>query len=341
MQFNTLDTKETIDFAARWAMLKGKDFVVDARRFQGAIIGSLSNPEETYVSFPLLPELQFAPGELTVWGGDNGSGKSLLLGQIAMHLVNMGQNVCVMSFEMSPEDTILRMMKQSFGHRPSEDEAVKWFQAVGGKLYLYARTGAIDPDACFGCCHYASTELACDHVIVDNLMMLSNGRDSDQNMAAQKVVASSLKAIAMTTNCHIHLVAHLRKRDRQVVGLPTKFDIAGTSNVANLADNIVLVARNPKKEAAVNGDEAPNEAFDQANPDVFIKLDKCRRTGISRTVQCWYEPQSMQFCPKPGRWLMTLLPTEMLPSSFYDARLVPAVARMMAVYNKSFRGGRK
>ena len=332
-----------IDFAARWARLKGHDYIVDARRFQANVCGAIEEPEERFVSFPLLPELQFAPGELTVWGGENGSGKSLLLGQITMSLLKQGQRVCVLSFEMAPEETILRMMRQSFGRRPTVEEAVAWFKAVGGRLFLYQYTGAIDPAACFGCCHYAATEptVKCGQIVVDNLMMLTSGRDSDQNMAAQKEVAATLKAVAMATRSHIHLVAHLRKRDRESAArpvLPTKNDIAGTSNVANIADNIVLVARNPKKVAACNGEEAPNEAFDDANPDVFLKLDKNRRSGTTRRVACWYDPLSMQFCPTAGRFLMELLPSDLLSASFGDSRKVPAVKRMMTAYNKSFKG---
>jgi twinkle protein len=54
----------------------------------------------------------FRPGEVTVYAGSNGGGKSLITGQIAMSLIKQKQKVCIASFEMKPKKSIMRMMRQ-------------------------------------------------------------------------------------------------------------------------------------------------------------------------------------------------------------------------------------
>ena len=46
---------------------------------------------------------EFRPGELTVWTGYNGHGKSLMLSQILLGLMQQGERVVVFSGEMTPE----------------------------------------------------------------------------------------------------------------------------------------------------------------------------------------------------------------------------------------------
>ena len=58
-------------------------------------------------------DFEFRPGELTVLAGENGSGKSLLLGQIGLHLISCGASLYIASFEMAPVRTIERMLSQT------------------------------------------------------------------------------------------------------------------------------------------------------------------------------------------------------------------------------------
>ena len=62
--------------------------------------------------------IQFRPGEVTLWGGANGQGKSLVTGQVALGLCAQGLRVCVASFEMKPIKTLERMGRQWSGENP-------------------------------------------------------------------------------------------------------------------------------------------------------------------------------------------------------------------------------
>ena len=48
----------------------------------------------------------FRAGEVTIYAGNNGGGKSLLTGQVAMGLIKQGQKICVASFEMKPKRSL-------------------------------------------------------------------------------------------------------------------------------------------------------------------------------------------------------------------------------------------
>jgi twinkle protein len=51
-----------------------------------------------------------------------------------------------------------------------------------------------------------------------------------------------------TTRCGVHLVMHSRKKEDEFAP-PGKFDAKGTGTITDLADNVMTVWRNKKKEA--------------------------------------------------------------------------------------------
>jgi twinkle protein len=54
-------------------------------------------------------------GEMTIWSGYNGHRKSMLTGQVLLHLLKQGELGCVMSFEMMPGKTLGRLARQAVG----------------------------------------------------------------------------------------------------------------------------------------------------------------------------------------------------------------------------------
>lgn len=68
--------------------------------------------------------IEFRPGEVTLWAGENGSGKSMLQGQIMAGLSEK-QGVCIASFEMKPPMTLARIARQVTQHGQPSKENVK------------------------------------------------------------------------------------------------------------------------------------------------------------------------------------------------------------------------
>ena len=64
--------------------------------------------------------IQLADGELSIWAGVNGHGKSVLVGQVVMWAMKT-ERVLIASLEMKPHQTIIRMAAQAAGCTPSRD----------------------------------------------------------------------------------------------------------------------------------------------------------------------------------------------------------------------------
>jgi len=62
---------------------------------------------------PVMPfhgfDVEFRPGEVTIWGGFNGSGKSMLQGQVLCGFAEAGSVCTIASMEMKPAKTLARI----------------------------------------------------------------------------------------------------------------------------------------------------------------------------------------------------------------------------------------
>ena len=90
---------DDIDFQTWYDMMEPVVKVRSAADCMDALIDEIKNPSQ--IKPVLMPWsktsdlFQFRPGEVTVFAGTNGSGKSLITGQIALSLV--GQNVSIVT----------------------------------------------------------------------------------------------------------------------------------------------------------------------------------------------------------------------------------------------------
>ena len=110
----------------------------------------------------------FRDGEVTVYAGGNGGGKSLITGQIALNLIRQGQKVCIASFEMKPEKTLERMVRQFSGEyidNPLSNDREKYINNlfvrfdtyVSDKLFLYDQQGTTSTDKVIAMARYSAT----------------------------------------------------------------------------------------------------------------------------------------------------------------------------------------
>jgi len=224
-------------------------------------------------------------GELSLWFGFSGHGKSLLLGQVLLSLVAQGKRSCIASFEMQPRKTLARMCRQfvdAFAPAPSQ---VREFTAWADKaLWVYDHTGSVEPERVFAVIRYAAAELKIDHFVVDNLTKCVT---SDDDYAGQKAIVDKLATLAQDLNIHIHLVHHSRKASDETRP-PRKMDALGASAITNLADNVFIVWRNKAKYEA--------EEVDPRLPDAQFICDKQRHgTGWEGVMNLTYHHRSQQY----------------------------------------------
>jgi twinkle protein len=246
--------------------------------------------------------LQFRPGEVTVWGGPNGVGKSMITGQVALSLCAQDQKVCIASFEMKPMKSLARMGRQWTHYNPDDplvlsdsferakmiDLMEQFSDWTDGKLWFYDQQGTVSWKQVCAVARYCAKELGITHFFVDNLMKCVAGED-DYN--GQKAFVDELCAIARDHNMHIHLVHHIKKPANDS-DKPTKYDFKGTGAITDQPDNVIAIWRNKRKER----DAQANKPTLITDPDALLIVDKQRNgDGWEGNIALWYHKQSQQF----------------------------------------------
>ena len=240
---------------------------------------------------------QFRPGEVTVYAGGNGGGKSMITGMIAMGLIKQNQKVMIASFEMKPKRTLYRMLRQFAGEnieipRYTNKEAyikglLDRFQIYNyNKLWLYDQQGTVTSQQVIAVARYSAMELGVQHIFIDSLMKCVAGED-DYN--AQKYFVDELTALARDHNVHIHLVHHIRKLANEEIK-PSKSDLKGSGSISDQVDNVLLVWRNKKKEH-----DAQAGPVDSLIPDAMMMCEKQRNGEAEDWYSLWYHKDSQQF----------------------------------------------
>lgn len=229
----------------------------------------------------------FRAGEVTLWQGINGHGKSALTTQAMLWWALQGRKSCIASFEMLPKRTIDRMLLQANGSpNPSLDFSWDFFAALKGKVFIYDRRDRVDVDALYRVIRYCVTEKGVSHFLIDSLMKCVKGED-DYN--GQKDFMSDLCTMARELMAHIHVVHHVRKAADEK-GVPGKFDSKGSGAITDLVDNVLTVWRNKRKEAAIADGET-----DDGAPDFLLVCDKNRHGAWEGKVALWGDVESWHF----------------------------------------------
>jgi twinkle protein len=235
----------------------------------------------------------FRKAEVSIWAGENGSGKSLMLGQLKLGLLAQDKKVLTASLEMQPYKTLARMARQATGNPiPSKSDIEAFSGWKMDRGYLYDHVGRLEPWQAVALCRYASKELGIQHLIIDSMMKCVRGED-DYN--GQKDFVDALCDVAKETQLHIHLVHHLRKSG-EGDKIAEKKDIKGSGIITDLVDNVFLVARNRKKEKETEVNMLP----DNTKPDTFLVCAKQRNGEWEGTLGFWYEKRSLQFTEEFG-----------------------------------------
>ena len=248
-------------------------------------------------------DVKFRLGEVTVYAGSNGGGKSLVTGQIALGLLKQNLKVCIASYEMKPVTTIVRMLRQFAGENinvPLTHDKEGYIRGVLGRftnfidenLYLYDQQGSTTPQKTIAMARYCAVELGIKHIFIDSLMKCVVAEDS---LNEQKSFVDELCALARDHHVHIHLVHHIRKLQSEEIQ-PSKTDLKGSGSIADQVDNVFLVWRNKKKENARRN----NEDYDEKQPDMFLMCQKQRNGEAEEFYGMYFEHNSQQFIETQG-----------------------------------------
>lgn len=296
--------RDVIDFRQYMKATDHDHKIIPAASFQREVERYFHDPELPRGALPpwrkLAGRLRFRPGEVTLWSGISGHGKSLALGQTATALVAQGERVCIASLEMKPVITLARMVRQASRQaKPTVQFIEEFHQTTGESLLLYDQIGTVRADKMLAVLRYCAQRRGVRHMVIDSLMKCGLAEDG---YTEQKHFLDGLCTAARDHDLHVHLVAHARKgRDEHEA--PGKMDVKGSGSIVDQVDNVVVVWRNKRKEV-----EQQAGKHDRRNePDAVLSVEKQRNGEWEGRCLLWFDHASTQFVEQDGAPAMDLL----------------------------------
>jgi twinkle protein len=241
-------------------------------------------------------------GELTVWTGFNGSGKSMVLSQVMGHLISKGERVCIASMEMAPPVTLKRMFQQIGAvETPTKEYLLAMNEWLADNLWIVAIRGTAKADRLIDVCRYAWKRYGVTQIVIDSLLKCGFEED-DYN--GQKQFVDKLCDFTVETQCHVHLVSHARKMEDELK-LPGKMDVRGGSALTDLPDNVIAVWRNKMKEQKIDEARRINPVADipaelSHSFDAVIQVHKQRHHDWEGKLALWFDRSSHVYADKQG-----------------------------------------
>jgi KaiC/GvpD/RAD55 family RecA-like ATPase len=266
--------------------------------------------DDTYgypLPFPFV--LRLRPAEMTWFMGEQGSGKSSMLGCIALKVAQHlppGKKIIIASFEVPCEVTLWIMARQLMGlpgrlekNKASIAKVVRALAWLNERFLLYDFLGIGDHREVLATFEFARAHQGGELFIVDSFMRI--GIDDD-DYAMQGRVSERFASFAVKTGSHVIIVDHENKGHGD-----GKKKIRGSGQKADNAHNIVRMQRNEDKSAAIAEIEAEVRAGSKSQEELAEFIKKKRNVWDSKFVllkQRW--PGSAQ---NASHWLYFDRPT--------------------------------
>lgn len=185
----------------------------------------------------------FLPGDVTILAGETSMGKTTFATSLSLNFLERGKRVAYFANESQSQ-----VVNKFFLGASTESEREKgrygWYvpgekrSAVAERLEsgLLLYSGTCDGQEIVNSLYSLG---GVDVVVIDNLMSTALDEQGDIYVS-QKLFCLAVKEAAVKMGFHGVVVAHTKKVEK---GLPRIADIFGSSNIANVSDNIMIVHR--------------------------------------------------------------------------------------------------
>lgn len=241
----------------------------------------------------------FILGQISVWSGLNGSGKSAFLNQQILEYIKQGYKVMLFSGELmdySIKNILYRLVagqkylekSQNGTYYYLKDEGIKRAidNYIGDRLLIYNNKFGAKPNEIIDTIKSAKENLGVQIVILDNLMTLNLKELNYNKFEAQSEFAKLIANVAKQLDVHIHVVMHPTK----TTGFLRKNDISGSADLSNAVDNVFIIHRNNKdfRRAYMEFNPQIKENNEIFNYNTYIEVCKNREEGIQDELLCFY-----------------------------------------------------
>lgn len=242
-------------------------------------------------------------GTLTILSGRPGSGKTSLIDQAIATTIDDGSPVFLYSKEL-PERLSANWFNTIIAGRRNMVEKVssngksyyvvpystqkKMQSYYNKKLFIYKDEEPNDYESVMKSAEECVRKFGCKLIVLDNLMMIDlKCNESDKNTAQTDLINLLIK-FAVKFNVAVVLIAHPRKTQDSNSDIEM-YDIAGSSNIINLAMRSIGLRRVSKKEKE-------DAKCKWKNYDVVLTVMKDRMFGKSDVqIGLWYDLVSRRF----------------------------------------------
>ena len=204
------------------------------------------NAGVAFTRFPLLNDFLkgHRRGELTIFTGPTGSGKTTFLSELSLDLCMQGINTLWGSFEIKNVRLANIMLHQYSGIALENhmDKFPLWYENFENlPMYFMSYYGAQDLQCVIKTVEHSVYMYDIEHVIIDNLQFMTTvGTEEDRFQALDKAI-SLFRKCASELNIHVTIVVHPRKENDDSI-LQTA-SIYGTAKATQEADNVLILQR--------------------------------------------------------------------------------------------------
>lgn len=204
-------------------------------------------------------------GEILVFAGGTGTGKTTLVTDIINHLVvSNNMNVGLCSAEQSPDDTFRRLLGLNTGINVNQlgvEIDSQLLLSAGplfdDKLFCYDRQGIFSTDQVVTFINYAVKAKNCSVIIIDNMKALAASMPDE--MKSMSTAIAKFQALCKNLNITIILLSHLAKDKRlgsaggtddswRSGRVPVLENVYGTSALEAASDYVFGLSRNSNSD---------------------------------------------------------------------------------------------
>lgn len=210
----------------------------------------------------------FLLGQVTIWTGKRGMGKSTIVGEMLLESIDQGETVCAYSGELPGWQFKHWCQLQAAGPKyiryttdPVSGQKIETLPKViddrinewwDKKFFVHdiGLSAAHDGDNILRLFEYAHRRYGASVFLVDNIM--SAELQTSWNMdyyRAQANFVSHLIQFAKRYKVHVHIVIHPKKTENKYL---TNEDVGGLGDLTNMVDNVLSMSQNKEEETVLS-----------------------------------------------------------------------------------------
>lgn len=250
--------------------------------------------------------LLMRPGETIVIAGINGHGKSQMVGWLLLNAIRWHDvTACVASLEFKTAKWLARMVKQATARPdPSSAQIRHVMHKLSGAMYSFDLQSGVNYKRMLEVFRYARNRYDCRLFVIDNLAKCGIPEDDYRAQHEFMQVLTNFNRDNDTTTILVH---HMRKGDSEDAN-PGKMAVKGSGSITDLADTVLAIWRNKKKEmkvkTAIAGGIPVSDEL-RREEDAVLTCSKQRNGDDEPIVRLWFDRHSFQYLaqhdhePKP------------------------------------------